>query len=47
VQEIRRTKNSRLIMALPKVKDVGKESMYGYVFGVSGPGECIIPYQLV
>jgi V-type H+-transporting ATPase subunit A len=24
-------------MALPKVADAEKESLYGYVFGVSGP----------
>lgn len=24
---------------LPKVADVEKESLYGYVFGVSGPGK--------
>lgn len=24
---------------LPRVADVEKESQYGYVFGVSGPGE--------
>jgi len=24
---------------LPKVADAEKESFYGYVFGVSGPGE--------
>ena len=24
---------------LPKIADVEKESKYGYVFGVSGPGE--------
>ena len=28
-------------MSLPKVADVEKESLYGYVFGVSGPGETI------
>ena len=27
---------------LPKVADAEKESQYGYVFGVSGPGEDII-----
>ena len=26
-------------MSLPKVADVEKESLYGYVFGVSGPGK--------
>lgn len=24
---------------LPKIADAEKESLYGYVFGVSGPGE--------
>ena len=28
-------------MALPNIKDVEKESIYGYVFGVSGPGKCV------
>lgn len=27
---------------LPKVADAEKESQYGYVFGVSGPGEDIL-----
>ena len=26
----------------PKVADVEKESLYGYVFGVSGPGKLFI-----
>ena len=31
---------------LPKVADVEKESQYGYVFGVSGPGEDILSVQV-
>ena len=31
--------------ALPKVADAEKESLYGYVFGVSGPGE--LPVHVV
>lgn len=33
---------------LPKVADVEKESLYGYVFGVSGPGkQALSPSLLV
>lgn len=34
-------------MSLPKVKDVEKESTYGYVYGVSGPGWCIVVIQRI
>ena len=32
--------------ALPKIKDADKESLFGYVYAVSGPGELVslIPY---
>ena len=30
---------------LPKVRDVEKESLYGYVYGVSGPGEWTACYN--
>jgi len=26
---------------LPKVRDMDKESMFGYVYAVSGPGKCL------
>ena len=28
--------------ALPKIKDADKESLFGYVYAVSGPGELVI-----
>ncbi len=30
---------------LPKIADVDKESRYGYVFGVSGPGKPLLGDQ--
>jgi len=37
--QISRTYRQKMSPSLPKIQDEDRESKYGYVFAVSGPGE--------
>jgi hypothetical protein len=34
----------KMAPSLPKIQDEDRESKYGYVFAVSGPGELTMPF---